>query len=143
MDMFEKILLAFDGSKHSMKAAEYAIKLAQLDKAKVEILHVRATVYTYPNRTVFDRVALENSLIEEADEIIAKGVELFKEAGIPVTTKILPGDPADIIINEAESNNFKLIIIGSRGLNPVSRFLLGSVTNKILNYTHIPLLIVK
>lgn len=141
--MFEKILLAFDGSKHSMKAAEYAIKLAQLDKAKVEILHVRATVYTYPNRTVFDRVALENSLIEEADEIIAKGVELFKEAGIPVTTKILPGDPADIIINEAESNNFKLIIIGSRGLNPVSRFLLGSVTNKILNYTHIPLLIVK
>lgn len=141
--MFGKILLAFDGSKHSIKAAEYAIKLAQLDKAQVEILHVRATVYTYPNRTVFDRVALEKSFAEEADEIIAKGVSLFREAGIPVTTKILPGDPAEVIINEAESNNYKLIIVGSRGLNPVSRFLLGSVTNKILNYSHIPILIVK
>lgn len=141
--MFGKILLAFDGSKHSIKAAEYAIKLAQLDKAQVEILHVRATVYTYPNRTVFDRAALENSFVEEANEILAKGISLFKEAGITVTTKVLPGDPADIIINEAESNNFKLIIVGSRGLNPVSRFLLGSVTNKILNYSHIPILIVK
>jgi nucleotide-binding universal stress UspA family protein len=141
--MFAKILLSFDGSSHSVKAAEYAIRLAKVDNAEVEILHVRDTVSSYQSRTVFDTVSFEKSLVEEAEEILAKGVKKFEEAGLPVKSKILTGDPADVICNEAENNNYKLIIIGSRGLNPVSRFILGSVTSRILQHTDIPVLVVK
>jgi len=143
--MFGKILLAFDGSEHSLKAAEYAIKLAQIDHAHVEILHVVSSEKRYMRDSAALTASIKEEHMKEAEKIIAQGVEKFKDSGVQYSTKILlgdVGDPADEICTEAKQNDVKIIVMGSRGLNPLTR-LLGSVSNKVLSHAHCPVLIVR
>lgn len=141
--MFGKILLAIDGSEHSMKAADYAINLAKTDNAEVEIIHVRDSVEGYPSRVVYDAAALEKALAEDAEEVMVRAAAKFQETGVKHTKKIITGDAADVICREAEEKGIKIIVMGSRGLNTVTRFVLGSVSSKVLTYAHCPVLIVR
>ncbi|MDD4752386.1 MAG: universal stress protein [Desulfitobacteriaceae bacterium] len=141
--MFDKILIPIDGSEHSMKAADAAIKLAKIDDGEVEILYVSSNVNTYRSRVVYSASTLEKELTEEAEKVIAQGAAKFKAAGVKYTTKVLSGDAADVICQEAEQNGIKVIVMGSRGLNAVSSFVLGSVTNKVLSRAHCPVFITK
>lgn len=141
--MLQKILLAFDGSENSMKAADYAVKLAKAENAQVEIVYVRETVTSYSSRVIYDAVQMEKDLIEDAERIIAQGISKFKNSDVNYITKIITGDPAEAICDEAEQNEITEIIIGSRGMNPVSRFFVGSVSLKVLTHAHCTTLIVK
>lgn len=141
--MFEKILLPYDGSEHSKKAADYVIKLAKFENSKVEILHVRDSVNKYPSRVVYDAHKLDKMLLEDAEEILSQAVEKFKDAGVQYTAKIMAGDPANIICEEVDENNIKVIVMGSRGLNPVVGFVLGSVTTKVLHKANCSVFIVR
>ncbi|MGI1659656.1 MAG: universal stress protein [Desulfitobacterium sp.] len=141
--MLKKILLAFDGSVNALKAADYAISMAKCNDGSVEILHVRETVTSYPSRVVFDSNEMEKELITEAEEVIAQGIAKFKDSGVEFTTLIKTGDPAEVICDEAEKMGATEIIIGSRGMNAVSRFFLGSVSLKVLSHAHCTTLVVK
>lgn len=141
--MFKKILLAIDGSEHSMKAADSAIKLAKIDDAQVEILYVCHALNHYMRDSAELIASLEKKLMEEAEEIMAKADEKFKDTGIPYTTKIITGDAADVICDEAEQSGIGVIVMGSRGLGGISRFVLGSVSSKVLTHAHCSVLIVR
>ena len=141
--MFERILLAYDGSEHSNKAADYAIELAKMHNSKVAILHVRTPYVGYPYENLEGLALVENKLKESAEEIVNAATARLEEAGVDFSSKILLGDPANKICEEAEKNNMNLIIIGSRGLTPVSRFLLGSVSSKVISYAYCPVLVVR
>lgn len=141
--MLKKILLAFDGSQNALKAADYAISMAKCNNGSVEILYVRETIASYPSRVVFDSNEMEKELISEAEEIIAQGVAKFKDSGVEFTAQIKTGDPAEVICDEAEKMEATEIIIGSRGMNVVSRFFLGSVSLKVLSHAHCTTLAVK
>jgi nucleotide-binding universal stress UspA family protein len=141
--MLQKILLAFDGSEDSMKAADYALQLAKINNAQIEIVYVRESVTSYSSRVVYDAVEMEKELIEDAEEIIAKGAAKFQDADVMYTTKIITGDPADAICEEAEHNGITEIVIGSRGISGVSRFFLGSVSLKVLTHAHCTAIIVR
>jgi nucleotide-binding universal stress UspA family protein len=140
--MFKRILFATDGSEHAMKAADTALELAKTNHAQVEILYVCYSVNTW-TRVVYSADSLRKELKEEAEEILSQVVAKFKKAGIPYTTKVLTGDIADVICHEAERNKIKLIVMGSRGLNTVSSFVLGSVSSKVLSHACCPVLIVR
>ena len=56
---------------------------------------------------------------------------------------ILIGDPASEIIQHVKKNDYDLLIMGSRGLNLLQEFVLGSVSHKVMKYVSIPVLIVK
>jgi nucleotide-binding universal stress UspA family protein len=140
LDMFGKILLAYDGSEYAQKASEIAMKLAKIHDAELEVVHVRPQLIAaalYENPVFVDpAISLETEafLKQRAEEIINKAADVIKDAGIKYTTQILTGDPADEICKEAEKQKTDLIVIGSRGLNPVSRFFLGSVSSKVVNH---------
>lgn len=141
--MFKKILLAVDGSKHSLKAAESAKQLATIDNAQVEILHVCNTIDFYMRDSAELKASLEKKLVEESKKIIAKAEEIFKDTGINYTTKMIQGDAAEVICDEAEKNDFGVIVIGSRGLGGISRFVMGSVSSKVLTHAHCSVLIIR
>jgi len=141
--MFRKILLAIDGSEHSMKAADSALKLATIDDAQVEILYVCRILEHYMRDSAELIDSLEKKLMEESEEIIAKAEEKFKDTGIQYTTKILQGDAAEVICDEAEENEIGVIVMGSRGLSGISRFVMGSVSSKVLTHAHCSVLIVR
>jgi len=80
----------------------------------------------------------EMGMLDDAEKRLGlKGV-----AGV-VHKEIAVGDPADMILDEAKVRDADLIVVGSRGLNAAQRFLLGSVSPKVVSHAHCPVLIVR
>jgi nucleotide-binding universal stress UspA family protein len=141
--MFKKILLAFDGSVHAHRAADYVLKLAKDNNAEVEIVTVREPMPPQGSRVVYDRKEMDKQIQENAQKIVQQAEDKFQGTGITYVSKILKGDPADAICKVAEEDQITEIVMGSRGVNPISRFLLGSVSSKVLNYSPCTVVIVK
>jgi nucleotide-binding universal stress UspA family protein len=139
--MYKKILLATDGSEHSKRAAENAINIAKCspdskidvvcvvdhDKVKSEVLKNWNSANTGDTRK--DRM-----------KVVEK---IAQDAGVSYDIKILHGEPGPVIVEYANKNNFEIVIIGSRGLNSLQEFVLGSVSHKVAKRTNCPVLIVK
>ena len=72
---------------------------------------------------------------------LASAAELAKEAGVPCSKEQEPGDPASVLVQRGAA--FDLVVVGNRGMTGASRFLLGSVPNKVSHAGNADLLIVK
>lgn len=139
-----KILVSVDGSKNSKQALEKAKGLANLSEGEVLILHVINDTVNNPYLALNDyKKAIDNAFVEQGDIILNEAKELFSDTNIEVKTLLEHGDPGKVIIDISEKENVDLIIMGSRGLNPLSRMMLGSVSNKVLNNSKTSVLIVK
>lgn len=138
--MYQKVLLAADGSDHSIRAASHAVKIAKMAKSKMDIVYV-----------VDDKAAKEDVLHgldkyevkKERREKLKPVIEIIKEAGLECETHIVHGEPGPAIVDFANKNEYDLVVIGSRGLNRVQTMILGSVSHKIAKRVHCPVLIVK
>ncbi|MBA2665246.1 MAG: universal stress protein [Bradymonadaceae bacterium] len=141
--MFQRILLATDGSEHAERAADAALGLArELSDAHVTLLHVSSQA---PSRGQLLQANLDiKSLLEaEAHATIASIESKFTEAGLPYRLEVALGDPAQKIVEIAAARGIDLIVIGSRGLGPVSAVLLGSVSHRVAHDAGCPVMIVK
>ncbi|MGI6678678.1 MAG: universal stress protein [Dehalobacterium sp.] len=141
--MFKKILVAIDGSDHSMKAIDAAIELAKMDQSHVEVLYVAPSLKHITAETATIIEQFEKDMMEESKEIVAKATKKFEGENIQFETKVIIGNAANVIIDEAEAKGIDVILMGSRGLNVVSRFFLGSVSQKVLTYAPCSVLIVR
>lgn len=139
--MYRKILLAADGSKHSLRAADQAIKLAKLnDNSKVEVVYV---VDSKTSKADALRQMDSFGVVEKRKERLKDTIERANEAGVTYDITFLRGEPAPAIIKHANDNNFDIVVIGSRGLNSIQEFMLGSVSHKVAKSVKCPVMIVK
>lgn len=144
--MFEKILVAVDGSEHSNHAIDIACDIAgRYDGASVEIVH--APVIDLPSPTLGAAGAAllpdMKTLMAEAQTIVDKACDRAIGAGCADTVgKVLRGDPAEAIVAEAGANNATLIVAGRRGLGKLKGLLLGSVSQKLNTHAKCPVLTV-
>jgi nucleotide-binding universal stress UspA family protein len=141
--MFEHILLATDGSPHAERAADAAIRLTkELANTSVTLLHVTTTA---PKRVKLmnAKFDVKSVLLEGAHKAILTTKQKFREEGIPVKVEVALGDPATEIVKHAETGQYGLIIVGSRGLNRLSEVLLGSVSHQVAHEAKCPVMIVK
>ncbi|MGI6678680.1 MAG: universal stress protein [Dehalobacterium sp.] len=141
--MFKKIMVAIDGSEHSLKAIDASIEIAKKSNGKVEVIHVIPVVKQYVRDYARVTPTLEKSLEEEANKIMKETTEKFNNTGIEHNISIKKGDAADVIICEAEEKVIELIVMGSRGLGAISKFVLGSVSSKVLSHAHCSVLIIR
>ena len=148
--MFEKILIATDGSKHSDRAAEAGIEMAKLYGSAVTALFVMDIGKEYgPLGDLISKVAddliagIRGNLQNQGDQVTKRVEEMAKMAGIAVTRKITEGYPAEDIIRMAKEGDMNLIVIGGIGATGLERFLLGSVADKVVRSSNIPVLVVK
>lgn len=141
-----RILVPVDGSDNSVRAAEYALKLAKNHKnTEVTLVSVPCSYETsffievpYPLGNVSK--GCKQAFEEKLDNI----KKIFDDAGVPVSAKLLKeNDPARAISEYAESSGYDKIVMGSRGLSPLQGMVLGSVTYKVLNTVKIPVTIIK
>jgi nucleotide-binding universal stress UspA family protein len=139
--MYRKILLATDGSEHAMRAAEHAIELARCNQgSKVEV------VFVVDGGTSKSEVLRNWNSIGVADtrrERIKAAEEKAKQAGVDYEIKFLRGEPGPAIVKYANENQFDIVVIGSRGLNALQEFVIGSVSHKVAKRANCPVLIVK
>jgi len=82
-------------------------------------------------------------LQEVAEAVLARAVGELEAEGVEVETHAREGDPADVIIRVAEELGAELIVVGSRGLTGLERFLLGSVSSKLSQHAPTSLMVVR
>jgi nucleotide-binding universal stress UspA family protein len=136
--MFNKIVLALDGSQASQRAVSMAAELARRDKAKVVIAHVEEEVIGKgggPIHATEDEIQAE--IRRQAEELSAQEIETSVEM-----RSVMLGGPAHAIDEIARSAGADLIVAGTRGQSPVSGLLLGSVTQRLLHISDRPVLVV-
>ncbi len=125
-----KVLVATDGSEHSMKALKRAMELAEKEGAEITLLSV-----AYFSREDLDEIPLnvQEKLESQAATALKKAKALFNEKGIQVEAVLEAGYvPANNIITKAESGKFDLILLGSTGHSGFRRLLIGSTAAKVV-----------
>jgi nucleotide-binding universal stress UspA family protein len=131
-----KILLATDGSEDADLAARAAIELSNRTASELHVVHVWQDVPTAHFHS-FVRAQLE----QEAEEVLNKQLERIEQSGGTVAEAHLKeGRTIDEILDLSEELEVGLLIVGSRGLGGVGRFLLGSVSEGIVHHARRPVL---
>ena len=138
--MFEKILLAVDGSESSEVATQTAIGFAAKTGASVEVVHVRE------HDIIVSKAGSGPDLEtrEEAGVLLSGVVDKLKDAGLTAhgTMRQAPTSRvAHEIIAAADEAGADLIVVGNRGLSSFSGMLLGSVSNKLVHLAGRPVLV--
>jgi len=148
--MFERILIATDGSKHSERAAEAGIEMAKLYGSAVTALFVVDIGKEYtPLGDLISKVAddliagIRSNLQNQGDRATKRVEEMAEKAGIAASRKITEGYPAEDIIRIAKEGDMNLIVMGGIGATGLDRFLLGSVADKVVRSSKIPVLVVR
>ena len=148
--MFEpkKILVPTDFSASSDKAIQEALDIAEKYHSKVYVLHVVdkgvqqcAADYCLPNE-VFEQFEHEsvNASTQKMQQEISR---LNKPDAVEITYDVKKGVPYDEILNEQQQNDIDLIVMASHGRTGLSRFMLGSVADKVLKKASTQVLLVK
>lgn len=140
--MFEKILLAVDGSEHALHATRKAAELARCMKPKefrIVVAYDPIPLYLgEPNM----QIAITNRK-GEAEEILNMAVKEIGEVPCGIHTEIIEGDAAGAIIEVANVCKSDVIVMGSRGLGRLAGLLLGSTSQKVVSHAPCPVLIVR
>ena len=142
--MYKKILVGIDWSNASLKAAEKAADLAYKMETELTLLTVvpPPTVFLGELLTpeIIDTTPLANATREKLRELAEK-LRASRE-GLKVNYDVIIGEPGDELVEYAMDNGYDLIVLGKRKLSGLERFILGSVTKKVLEKSPIDLLII-
>ncbi|MCW1929315.1 universal stress protein [Bhargavaea beijingensis] len=138
--MYKRILLAVDGSDHSIRAAEHAATLAKAMNGAVEIAYVAD--FSKSKEAVL-YVRGHSDLEMQRRQRLLPAEELLITRQVPYEVNILHGEPGPAIVDHANAHSFDLVIIGSRGLNPLQEMVLGSVSHKVMKRSDCPVMIIK
>jgi nucleotide-binding universal stress UspA family protein len=147
--MYQKILVATDGSTLSQKAVSSAIDLAVLSGASLVALKV---VPRYPQSYFEGGLALqaaevsrvEKQWAEEGQAVVDAVQKMAETQGVKAKGVTVKSDlVSEAIIAAAKKNKCDLIVMASHGRRGVKRLLLGSETQQVLTHTHIPVLVLR
>jgi len=122
-----KILLAYDGGVPARRALELTVELAKRFDAEVGVASV---IPVHPGRVPID--PWDDAPVHTAQ--LAEARQLLVERGIEPVLIEKAGDPAVTIEAIAEDGGYAMVVIGSRGLGPLSRFLQGSVSEHVATH---------
>jgi nucleotide-binding universal stress UspA family protein len=146
---YQNLLVPIDFSPHSKKTIGYATQLAALTGARIKILHV-FQIPDYP-AAFYQGLYVEHEQVKihvdtakrEANAQLALVVEEIQAKGLEAQAGLRLGNPYEEIVDEAKEMGADLIVIGSQGLRGLERLLLGSTTERVVQYSPCAVLIVK
>lgn len=137
--MFERILVAVDGSPHSSKTIPVAADLASRYDATVTVVHVR-------EHERYEGQDVDLGPPQDAESLVDAALERFREAGVPATgeiRRVTPGNTPKEIVEVANGTGAELIVIGTRGMTEWKSLVLGGVANKVVQHAGCPVLLVR
>lgn len=123
----KRILIAYDGGEPARRALATAMDLARRYEAELSVVSV---VPVHPGRNPID--PWDDRLVHARE--LAEAKQLLAEQGLTAELLEPAGDPAETIERIADEGGFDVVVIGSRGLGPVSRFLQGSVSEHVATH---------
>lgn len=144
-----KILLATDASRDARKAAQMASDIANTSDSELHVLHIGHVgdfhVAPGAEQSFSARTGGLGEIREEAEKRLDEAVKQVEQVGGTVTQSHLRmGNPAEEIIKFCEEQGgFGLIVLGSRGLGPIKRRLIGSVSESVVRHAQCPVLVAR
>jgi nucleotide-binding universal stress UspA family protein len=147
--MFEKILVATDGSAPSEYAAKAGVELAKSSGGRIIAMYVvdKGKIFETIEeggyelaKDVTDGARLG---LQKEGKIATKRIEdLGMASGVTVESKVVVGNPAEVILKAADDGIADTIIVGSIGKTGLAKFLLGSVAEKVVRNSKVPVVVV-
>jgi nucleotide-binding universal stress UspA family protein len=158
--MSRSIVVGTDGSAPSEEAVRQATDMASREGARLhlvtafpdpQMLRERTTLWTNEPKGVIDTGAGTRSesgtitvdLREVAESLLERAARDARRKGVDVETHANEGEPAEVIIDVANQEQADLIVVGSRGLTGIKRYLLGSVSSKVSEHAPCNVMIVR
>ena len=140
--MFEKVLLAVDGSEHALHAARTAADLVRtMNSTEIRIVVVFDSIPPYLGEPNLQQAI--NARMESARVVMDKAIEVVGDIPCEIHTEFIEGSPAEAIIEVAKTRKSDVIVMGSRGLGKLAGLLLGSTSQKVVAHAPCPVLIVR
>jgi len=145
MSLFTRILAPVDGSSYSRDAVRVAAQIAETHGARLKIMHVLDVLLQDQLRRMSQKAMdeIKNEMRRTAQGFLR---DMEREAGKhtgQTETLIEEGVPHEAILNEASSWSADLIVMGKLGRRGVSHIVMGSVTERVIEFSDIPVLVVK
>ena len=146
-----KILVPIDGSKNSMDAADYAIKMAEKYGSEVAVLHVVNLDQNLQLLGIY-RLSYPDPIKKKIEEAKAEAQKWFTEIirtaeqrRVRIKTDVIdsPMSVVAAIVNYADQERSELIVIGTKGRSGIGKMLLGSVASGVVTYAPCPVVVVK
>jgi nucleotide-binding universal stress UspA family protein len=144
-----KVLVAVDRDLESRVALRYACHMLEHFDAEVDAIHVKKDVGNIILED-FDIPFLKRDhkkkIDEQAKEVeaaISEACEICLEGKVPCEPRILVGDPAEVILHEANDKDVDLIVLGCHRPSALREMLLGQIHTQVINHANRPVLIVR
>ncbi len=142
-EFYRNIVIATDGSENSDRAVSYGIEIAKMSGATLHALYVvdTSSFSSIPMDAGWE--AMYEILKKEGKKAVSYVKEAGEAAGVEVKEILEEGHPSNEIIDFAENNSVDLIVMGTHGKSGIDRFLLGSVAEKVVRNSKIPVMVVR
>ncbi len=143
--LVKKILMPLDGSGIGLAAIDVVNAIAPAFGAEVVLIQVVEPVRYLPSIDGMGAYTLpiDDAEIEaEAHKFLDKRAQLFRDKGVAVSTVVKTGPAAEMLMKYANDNQIDLIAMSTHGLSGLTRWVFGSVTEKIVQYGTLPVLVV-
>jgi nucleotide-binding universal stress UspA family protein len=148
--MYQRILVAVDGSDTSNLALEQALQLAKDQRARVRIVHALdpAPYTSLASMRPFDAGELIESMRQDSKRLLATALDAAKAAGVNAETALIDGEwtserAAQRLARDAKSWEADLIVVGTHGRRGFDRLMMGSVAEALVRIADAPVLLVR
>lgn len=137
--MYDQILFPTDGSNPAESVLDYAFQIAADHDSTIHILNVADT-----SRDSLTRIQGEviDILEQEGEQIVDEAAQRATERGLSVVTEVIQGTPSTSIVEYSNQFDIDLIVMPTHGRRGLKRFLIGSVTERVINTAEVPVITV-
>lgn len=139
----QKILIPTDGSDYSMHAAEYSMSISKMLSAQITVIYVIDEVVLEQFAKGTEREGVEQELKRDGQRYINYVIGLADKAGVKASSVLAKGRPFEQIVHTSKELDVDLIVMGTYGRRGAERILIGSVAQKVIEYSQCPVLVVK
>jgi nucleotide-binding universal stress UspA family protein len=139
--MFQKILLAVDGSVHSDKAADYAAGLATAFRATLFVVHAYPQTSDMLGYDDFERLVARRK--SAGQTVLDRVRQRLEKHDLTPQEDLLEGPEAEAILASAEAHKADLVVMGTRGLGTIEGMLFGSISRKVSQHASCPVLLAR
>ncbi|MBI5496850.1 MAG: universal stress protein [Deltaproteobacteria bacterium] len=139
--MFREIVVGFDGSDPSRRAFERAVEMARAEGGRVTLVYAFDPVPFTPLEVYgVAPPTVRSTEIERAHKMLQHAAE--RADNVKTDVVVETGYPADVLVETAKARKADLVVVGSRGMRAIGRFMLGSVSDRVVHMAPCAVLVV-
>lgn len=141
--MYDDILVPTDGSDAALEAVEHAFPIAERFDATIHVLHVIEAALVGHSAPALDRDSVREALQDEGERAVTAVEERAADRGVASTGDVVEGVPETAILEYADDHGIDMIAMGTHGRDGLDRYLVGSVTERVIRRTDVPVVVVR